>query len=613
MKTLDEVKWYCKEQNPVGALLITGKWGCGKTYLVEHSIAGCADIKCDYAMIRVSLFGETSVDSIRKKVKQAYISSKFFTDNASGGDKGKVLKGLNLVGKAGLGIATVLGKFSPIGEAAGAVLSLNWLDFFEISNEIGDKKLLLIFDDLERSNMQMQDLLGCLNEYVETKKIKTILIADEEKITTREDTSNIGENSRKESKIPTNGEVFNPSYAILKEKIISRTVKHVPENAVIVEEVIKEYIETVCGYKVFLLNNVAIVQRVFHDSETNNIRSLKCAIQDFDRIYGWLNKYDFSDEAKSYFFGSFLVLEFEFKADNLNNDRYGYLLIDSGLSEKYSDFKSRYILETCRHWLTTGDWIQEDINSELQTYKEKLRSEKPEDIVLRSLLIDLDDKIFEEGFPIAIEKGYAGQLLMDDYISILRMRIEARHFTIIFPVEVDLSLLYQAIEQRIEKIKDGTIEEPKGHLYIADKNVAEFLEDEAKIYELIEEFRDFEQHYINRVVFMKALESKDEKIILECFKKYYKSFDEELTNKVFDYYKDLENISKRILCSAFLRAWRNANVKGNDIDVTISGLKKLSDLVKFECSEAKIKGAIDREFIKNLREIAETYSRKVPR
>ncbi|MEG0693450.1 MAG: hypothetical protein RR444_10270 [Oscillospiraceae bacterium] len=36
MDTLDELVYYCNEGEPVGALLLTGEWGCGKTYLLDH-------------------------------------------------------------------------------------------------------------------------------------------------------------------------------------------------------------------------------------------------------------------------------------------------------------------------------------------------------------------------------------------------------------------------------------------------------------------------------------------------------------------------------------------------------------------------------------------------
>ena len=36
MNTLEELLYYCKEPEPVGAVLLTGEWGCGKTYLIDN-------------------------------------------------------------------------------------------------------------------------------------------------------------------------------------------------------------------------------------------------------------------------------------------------------------------------------------------------------------------------------------------------------------------------------------------------------------------------------------------------------------------------------------------------------------------------------------------------
>ena len=36
MSTLSELEYYCREENSFGALMFTGEWGCGKTYLIEH-------------------------------------------------------------------------------------------------------------------------------------------------------------------------------------------------------------------------------------------------------------------------------------------------------------------------------------------------------------------------------------------------------------------------------------------------------------------------------------------------------------------------------------------------------------------------------------------------
>lgn len=30
MNTIEELEYYCEEPQPVGALMLTGEWGCGK-------------------------------------------------------------------------------------------------------------------------------------------------------------------------------------------------------------------------------------------------------------------------------------------------------------------------------------------------------------------------------------------------------------------------------------------------------------------------------------------------------------------------------------------------------------------------------------------------------
>lgn len=35
MNLIEELKNYCDINNPVGALMLSGEWGCGKTYLIK--------------------------------------------------------------------------------------------------------------------------------------------------------------------------------------------------------------------------------------------------------------------------------------------------------------------------------------------------------------------------------------------------------------------------------------------------------------------------------------------------------------------------------------------------------------------------------------------------
>lgn len=64
MNTVEELKYYCAERQPVGALMLTGEWGCGKTYLLNNSLAD--ELKDSYVFLRVSLFGMESIEEVKK-------------------------------------------------------------------------------------------------------------------------------------------------------------------------------------------------------------------------------------------------------------------------------------------------------------------------------------------------------------------------------------------------------------------------------------------------------------------------------------------------------------------------------------------------------------------
>ena len=71
MDTLEELKYYCDEPQPVGALMLTGEWGCGKTYLLNNSLSNVLKDKCVF--LRVSLFGMASIEEVKKEVKQCWL------------------------------------------------------------------------------------------------------------------------------------------------------------------------------------------------------------------------------------------------------------------------------------------------------------------------------------------------------------------------------------------------------------------------------------------------------------------------------------------------------------------------------------------------------------
>ena len=71
MNTLDELIAFCKEEEPVGALLLSGEWGCGKTYLIEHEFK--EKVKDTTVVLRISLFGMMKIEEIHNAIKHAWL------------------------------------------------------------------------------------------------------------------------------------------------------------------------------------------------------------------------------------------------------------------------------------------------------------------------------------------------------------------------------------------------------------------------------------------------------------------------------------------------------------------------------------------------------------
>ena len=185
MKTIEEIENYIEEQDQNGALLVTGKWGSGKTYLIRQ-IEKKLNQEPKYLMAVVSLFGIEDTNTISKKVKEAVANAQTFNKAEKSG-KGHIAKGVNIAKQlsekaAAFGELFDFGKIKKIAKSANMLLSIDIHDFLPIEKEVycivaGEeqpvkKKLVLVFDDFELCKIGVIDLLGIINTYVEDKRIK---------------------------------------------------------------------------------------------------------------------------------------------------------------------------------------------------------------------------------------------------------------------------------------------------------------------------------------------------------------------------------------------------------------------------------------------------------
>lgn len=137
MDAKQEVKSYIETKEIPGALLLTGEWGCGKTYLIK-SIADEYKENKEFIFVIVSLFGVESVSELQEKVKKTALQTR-----CNVGEKASKLleTGIKVVKQV-------------LPEQAKQLLSVNLFDAFDVESVIDADKLVLVFDDLERCSCQ---------------------------------------------------------------------------------------------------------------------------------------------------------------------------------------------------------------------------------------------------------------------------------------------------------------------------------------------------------------------------------------------------------------------------------------------------------------------------
>ena len=98
---LKEVMYYCNEENPTGALLLEGEWGCGKTFFINNTLKSA--LQDSHVFVRISLFGIQNAEELQKAVKKKWletIADYMTPDEVDTGFVSKIFKTFKPVAKA---------------------------------------------------------------------------------------------------------------------------------------------------------------------------------------------------------------------------------------------------------------------------------------------------------------------------------------------------------------------------------------------------------------------------------------------------------------------------------------------------------------------------------
>lgn len=637
MSTLDELVYYCKEANSFGALMLTGKWGCGKTYLIDKELS--KELGEDYIIIRVSLFGESSVDSINKKVQKAYFHNVMLHMGGVVQGAAQYIPGISeenvskLAERTGNITDTIAEKFnsSKMGgfarfvteiakmvPGADKILSISPSDYFSVERTIADKKVILVFDDLERTNLNEIDVLGCINEYCENKQIKTIIVANEEKILDKRlhaDTHDVEKKNRTEDSDTYHTSGCKIRYSEIKEKIITRTVKHIANYEKIISQITDEFISDIPLYKEFLKEHRTDLINVYHSGNSHNIRSIKCAVQDFQRLFIELKKKGIDEELGNYF-QTFIAFVLEFKEGKISkSEHYGYLLCDHKIEEEYPGFyDNRYMLQSVKRWIIDGEWDSDGIACEINKMINAKKDIEPKDVVRNSDLIRLDEQTIKTGLPEVISLAYAGELSVDEYIILLSNLIWARRISYKLPAEVDMEKINKGVDKCLETLRESDELDTNIRSMMHPDNLQLLTDKECDIYQKICDFRDndVQMFAINKRKYLKAIRSENVYDLYDCENKRFNVFDKEIAHEMIKRYKELPNAKRQLFSGIFRKMWGNKNGSQDLLKVeSILGFKELRDMLrvnrtKEQAENYELRAALSEMFIQDVTKIIDS-------
>lgn len=270
---------------PGFAVLVRGEWGSGKTHKIKEIF--------QENMYYVSLFGLTS----QKEIYSSVFLSMFPLRAKAKGFSSWLKESLDGSEALTFGAGNIL---SGISDAL-------------IKEEVANDKVI-VFDDLERADVNINEILGVVNKYVEHHQCKVIVIAHDEKI--------------------------NQKFNETKEKVFGQILQVTPD----IKNTLN-FFALHCDSPAAACEITPYILEVFIASKCQSLRILKHVLNDSLRLYDCLSAEHLSHkESIKILFTIFCAFSISFRSGIINKeDMHDRILsLTNSLREKKDSIESGY-------------------------------------------------------------------------------------------------------------------------------------------------------------------------------------------------------------------------------------------------------------------------------
>lgn len=249
---------YLDNDKTKSAIMLIAPWGMGKSYYIQNSLIPHLEKGGRKKCVVVSLYGLNDVKEISKAIYleiRAKVAS----------HKGERFQAIKIVGK------TILkGVLSP----SGVDLSISERDLEKLYKSIDLTDRLIILEDLERSGINIKQVLGYVNNLVEQDGAKVLLVANEKEIKQTELHVSTSEDGKETKKWVYTAET--EEYLKIKEKTVSDTIIYLCDYDTTIENILNMFYD----------NNLVLCLEE-RDKNGNSI-----IVREIKEIMGNLNEYN---------------------------------------------------------------------------------------------------------------------------------------------------------------------------------------------------------------------------------------------------------------------------------------------------------------------------------